>query len=366
MYFRIRRLEQAWNRLFIRLLGRVMPAAPTVNPDWAERPHRVLYLRHDKIGDMIVSTSLIDAIAQSHPTITLDVLASPANASVLEGNPNVSSVIVWDKARPSGYARLMRQLRSARYDAVVDCMVLAPSTTTLLLMLASGARHRIGIGGRINDYALTVRVPPAKSAHHHIDRSAVLATAFGVDLDEVDWQPKIHFSDGELRHANVTWNTDDAAARGAATKRLLLNVSAGPSKQRWPDSRFVALIHQLRENMPEVAVLVIGDPGDSTRAIRIAKSGRARYVATPKLRDALALVATADFVVSPDTGIAHAASACRKPAVILFGKGTEVLWGRYRVPGRNVVSDGKGLATLPLEPVIDAVDELLEIPVSAY
>src|SRR4026208_851949 len=152
MYFRIKRLEQAWNRLFIRILGRLMPAAPTENPDWAKGPHRVLYLRYDKIGDMIVSTSLIDAIAQSHPTITLDVLASPANASVLDGNPNVSSVIVWDKDRLSGYAQLMRQLRSARYDAVVDCMVLAPSTTTLLLMLASGARHRIGVGGRINDY----------------------------------------------------------------------------------------------------------------------------------------------------------------------------------------------------------------------
>jgi ADP-heptose:LPS heptosyltransferase len=89
-------------------------------------------------------------------------------------------------------------------------------------------------------------------------------------------------------------------------------------------------------------------------------------MATPKLRSALALVATADLVVTPDTSIAHAASACRKPAVILFEKGKEVLWGRYRVPGRNVVSDDKSLATLPLEPVIDAVDELLEISVSTY
>ncbi len=97
MYFRLKRLERGWNRLFIRMLGRLMPAAPTKEPNWAARPHRVLYLRHDKIGDMIISTSLIDAIAQSHPTITLDVLASPVNAPVLEGNPNVSSVIVWDK-----------------------------------------------------------------------------------------------------------------------------------------------------------------------------------------------------------------------------------------------------------------------------
>jgi len=179
MYLRLKRLEQAWNRLFIRSLGLMMSAPPAEPPDWDARPYRVLYLRHDKIGDMILSTSLINAIAQSHSTITLDVLASPANAPVLRENPHVSSVIVWDKARPMTYARLWRELRRRRYDAVVDCMVLAASTTTLLLMQVTGARYRIGVGGRINDYALTVRVPGSSSAAHHIEHSAVLVTAFG-------------------------------------------------------------------------------------------------------------------------------------------------------------------------------------------
>src|SRR5947199_10763739 len=98
MYFRLKRLEQSWNRLFIRVLGRLMPAAPSEKPDWGARPHRVLYLRHDKIGDMIVSTSLIAAIAQSHPTITLDVLASPMKAPVVQCSPSVVDVIVCDPA----------------------------------------------------------------------------------------------------------------------------------------------------------------------------------------------------------------------------------------------------------------------------
>src|SRR6266849_2422544 len=128
MYFRLKKLEQAWNRLFIRVLGRLMPAAPSEKPDWGARPHRVFYLRHDKIGDMIVSTSLIDAIAKSHPTITLDVLASPANAPVLDGNPHVASIIIWEKTRVARYPQLWRELRSRHYDAVIDSMVLSPST----------------------------------------------------------------------------------------------------------------------------------------------------------------------------------------------------------------------------------------------
>ena len=359
MYFRIKRLEQAWNRFFIRTLGKLMPAAPLESPDWASRPHRVLYLRHDKIGDMILSTSLIDAIAKSHPTITLDVLASPSNAPVLAGNPHVSSIIFWEKMRLSGYPRLWRELRSRHYDAVVDCMVLSPSTTTLLLMLASGARHRIGIGGRINDYALTIRVPPAQSPVHHIDHSAVLVKAFGVNPDEVDWRPKIYFRDDELAWADQVWEASSAVVDRTSKRRLLLNISAGQSPRRWPNDRYIALIQHLKQKAPELDVLVIAAPWDSERAIEIALAGGATYVPTAKVRDALALVAAADLVVTPDTGIAHAASACRKPAVVLIEKEKEALWGRYGIPGRHVVNEGKTLATLPLEPVIAAVDELI-------
>ena len=353
MYFRLKKLEQAWNRLFIRVLGRLMPAAPSEKPDWEARPHRVLYLRHDKIGDMIVSTSLIDAIAKSHPTITLDVLASPANAPVLEGNPNVASVIVWDKAQPAGYSRLFRELRRARYDAVIDCMILAPSTTTLLLMLASGARHRIGIGGRINDYALTVRVPPAISATHHIEHSAVLATAFGVNLSDVDWRPRIYLSENEKCRAEEHWDAGSA-------RRILINISAGRPMRRWPDQNFVAVLHHLRRTAPDADAIVISAPNESDRALEIVASGEGRYARTKTLREALALVATTDLLITPDTSIVHSASAFGTPGVILFEKEKEKLWGGYQIPGRNVINDDTTLATLPVEPVLAAVDDVLQ------
>lgn len=359
MYFRIPRLEQAWNRFFIRTLRRLMPAAPAENPDWGAKPHRVLYLRYDKIGDMILSTSLINAIAASHPTITLDVLASPANASVLIGNPSVSDVRIWDKSKPLKYARLVRELRRARYDAVIDCMILAPSTTTLLLMLASGARHRIGVGGGINDFALTVRIPASTTAVHHIEHSAVLATAFGVKLDSVDWKPKLSLSSAEIEQAERTWASNDPAAPGERAKRLLVNVSAGRPMRQWPEQRFIELLNHVRQSATKLNVLLICAPADTLRAERIANQSGVTRAPTARLREALALVETADIVFTPDTSIGHAASACGKPAVILFEHGNERLWGGYRIGGRNVVSDDMTLATLPLEPVIEAVDELI-------
>ena len=360
MYFRIPRLEQAWNRFFIRALRRLMPAAPAENPDWAAKPHRVLYLRYDKIGDMILSTSLIDAIAASHPTITLDVLASPANAPVLIGNPSVAAVRIWDKSKPLKYARLVRELRKARYDAVIDCMILAPSTTTLLLMLSSGARHRIGVGGRINDFALTLRVSPSLTAVHHIEHSAVLATAFGVKLESVDWRPKLALAGAELEDGHQLWMAHESGTLPGRARRLLVNVSTGQAGEReWPEERFVKLLQHVRVTAPHLNVLLICAPSDSDRAARIVQQSGVVRAPTPGLRDALALVATGDMVFTPDTSIAHAASACGKPAVILFERDKDRLWGGYRIGGRSVVSADMTLATLPLEPVIGAVDELI-------
>ncbi|MEP6904818.1 MAG: glycosyltransferase family 9 protein [Gemmatimonadales bacterium] len=334
-----------------------MPPAPAENPDWAAKPYRVLYLRYDKIGDMILSTSLINAIAASHPTITLDVLASPANAPVLTGNPSVNSVLIWDKSKPSKYAQLVRELRREGYDAVIDCMILAPSTTTLLLMLASGARHRIGVGGGINDFALTLKVPASKTAVHHIEHAAVLATAFGVKTESVDWKPRLSLSSAEVERAEQVWKAQDSESR--RRRRLVINISAGRPARRWPDERFIELLAHVRSSATRLNILLICAPADVERAERIAEESGVPRAPTPALRDALALVETTDMVVTPDTSIAHAASACGKPAVILFERGSERLWGGYGIGGRNVVSAEMSLATLPVEPVIDAVDELI-------
>ncbi|MGH7622222.1 MAG: glycosyltransferase family 9 protein, partial [Gemmatimonadaceae bacterium] len=198
---RLKRLELWWRRLWIRLLVRVMRRPLGGAPDWS-RPVRVLFLRHDRAGDMILSTGVLRAIAQSHPTITLDVLASPANSAILAGADYVGDVIVFDKRRLATYLPTMRRLRRARYDAVVDCMVTAPSVTTLLLTAASRAPHRVGIADRGNDTAFTLTVPAnTRPRAHMVDLLAALATAFGVDPQAVDRRPAIALSADERARA---------------------------------------------------------------------------------------------------------------------------------------------------------------------
>jgi ADP-heptose:LPS heptosyltransferase len=346
---RLKRLELWWRRVWIRLLVSLMRRPGDERPDWGSRPMRVLFLRHDRAGDMILSTGIMRGIASSYPTVTLDVLASPINAGLVEGAEYIGDIIVFDKKKLASYLPTALRLRRARYDAVIDCMVTAPSVTTLLLILASGARYRVGIAGRGNDAAFNVTVPgDAPPGTHMVDRLAALARAFDVDLDAEQRHPELTITAAERDAANAAWGPPESL-------RVLVNISAGHIERRWPDDRYVAVMRHVRAHAPTAAVLVIAAPDEAERATRIARDGGGVYVKTRTIRDAMALVATAEFVFTPDTSIAHAASAFRRPAVAIYGRGSKAAWALYGTIGESVEHTDK-LPGLGLERVLAAMD----------
>lgn len=351
---RLKNLERGWRKFWITLLTRLLDAP--VNeplPNWDAGPVRVLFLRHDRIGDMIVSTGILRAIGHSHPAVLLDVLASPANAPVLAAESCIRSVVVFDKQRPLSYLAASRRLRRARYDVVIDCMVTAPSLTTLLLMLVSGARHRVGIAGRGLESILTVSVPPRDGDGHMVDQLATLAIPFGVDVEHTDVHPRIELTDRERAQGRAAWE----AAGDAPQFRFLVNVSSGTPTRRWPDDHFVAAIEHVRKLNPSMRVVVIGGPLEKERAMAIASRADARYVATNGVREAFALVAAADVVFTPDTSIGHAASAFRKPVVVMFVRGAAARWAPYHTAARVIECADDTLENLPLAPVLAALGE---------
>src|SRR3954454_5742059 len=114
----LKQLERWWRRLWIRARTRLMRRNGAVEPpNWAARPHRVLFLRHDRAGDMILSTGVMRAIAASHPTITMDVLASPANAAIIDQAPYIDNIVVVDRKRLRSFVPTFRRLRRSGYDA---------------------------------------------------------------------------------------------------------------------------------------------------------------------------------------------------------------------------------------------------------
>ena len=335
---RLKALERLWKRIATSTIAAFMPqGARGERPDWRERPYRVLFLRHDRLGDMILSTGILRAIAESHPTIQLDVLASPINAPILRHEPYVNDIVIFDRKAPLSFPAAFIDLRNRRYDAVIDCMVTAPSLTTLLLMVATGARYRIGVKALGNDFAYTLPVPARESAEHIVDKLGALVTAFGLQPTAVDLRPRVRLTAQELERGDRIWRgeTDDRAPMG---KKVLVNVSAGRSHHAWPDGRFVAVIRAVRERIKNAEIIVVSSPAERGRAAQIAAEGGARLVEDSGIRDAMSIVAHADVVFTPDTSISHVCSALGKTAVVLHPRGNAAIWGPYKTDGRSVDS----------------------------
>ena len=62
-----------------------------------ERPRRIVLVQLDHLGDAVLSTPLIAELRAAYPGATIDVLASPSNHEVFEGDPNVNRVHVAER-----------------------------------------------------------------------------------------------------------------------------------------------------------------------------------------------------------------------------------------------------------------------------
>jgi heptosyltransferase-1 len=268
-------------------------------------------------------------------------------------------VQLFDRRDRSSYLRVLRSLRRERYDAVVDDLGAAgaASLTRTLIMLATGAPHRIGVAGQENDYIYTIAVPPGPPGHT-IETSAVVARAFGVEPRWTEWRPSVELSEGERATADAAWQrvADESGTEHA--RRLLVNVSATHAIRRWPDERFVALLRDARTRHPDLAVAVIGTPPERQRIEAIAREARVSVVHTASVRQAIALVAEADVVLTPDTSITHAATAFEIPVVVML-RPSMARFLPWRTPHRAVWVESESFSALPVEPVAEALDALL-------
>src|SRR5207237_900305 len=122
--------------------------------------NRLLVVDLADIGDLIMTTPALAALRESYPAARLDLLTTAHAAPIVEGTGLVDNVILVNKVafdspldllRPRnliGAWQLARQLRTARYDAV---LIFRHLTTTFgalkhaALAFATNAPHRIGL-----------------------------------------------------------------------------------------------------------------------------------------------------------------------------------------------------------------------------
>lgn len=353
-------IERVWRRNWMAAIGALSSGERVATlPAPGTRGLRVLFMRAQGIGDLILATGVLRAIAESRDALALDVLTTSAAAPVLDGNPHVRHVHLLQRTSRR-YLELARTVRRARYDVIVDGKITrgASFVRSPLLAMIARASYRVGVGGGNHALVYNVCVPRFdRTSTHMVEGSALLAIPFGARTAAASPRPELFLSGEERRWAENAWRRA-ASERGTHGRRWLVNLSVGKAPRRWPTDRWIALLRHLRAQRPHDTIAVIGVASEWSDVQRAAHEGAACPVPAPRLRDAFALVGTSERVLTSDTSITHAASAFRIPIVVMLERGLDQ-WAPWNTPCEIAYWTGSTVSALSVDDAVGALDRFL-------
>jgi len=321
------------------------PAADRAGPIDLGRAHRILAVRPDNLGDVLLLTPALRALrAAAPPRARLDLLATPAGAAVgplLDSVDEVVEVpsVSWQDADgktfdPGAQLVLIRRLAAGRYDLAVIFTSYSQSPWPAAFVCAcAGIPVRAGASREFGGSLLTHWTDAVPEGLHQADRALALLSRFGVPTDQVDRRLALRLPPDA---GTATRRRLGAFPPGAPYAVLLPGATC--ASRRYPAHRFAAVAELLAD--AGLWVVVAGTareaelveqvragadraptgPGDpSSGSAATLGVGLAGALTVPELA---ALLRDAAVVVTNNSGGAHLADAVRAPVVVLFA-GTE-------------------------------------------
>lgn len=296
-----------------------------VMPDPKSGVHRVLVTRMKFIGDIVLSTAIVQDLRQALPEAYIAYLGDSNAVSLLEGNPCLDEIIPYDFSRPAlaEQVRVAALLRRRRFDVVLD---LFGNPRSALLSYLSGAPVRVGLDRPGRGRLYTVRVSDDGKPKTAISFHRQFLHAIGIPSGTA--MPALYLKESERRDVR------DAMIASICTTDngplVVFHVGATwPSKQ-WGEERFAELAVILRRTV-NATIVVTGGPSDTRTVEAVARE--AGTVVHPfdsmPLRKLASLLAVSDVVVANDGGPMHIAAAVGTPTVGIFGPGQEDIWFPY-------------------------------------
>jgi len=283
---------------------------------------RILVVAPNWIGDALMSQPLLARLRAQRPDTRIDVLAPEWVAPVYRRMPEVDDVIgarlEHGVLQLRSRWRLGRTLKARAYQRAI---VLPNSWKSALVPFFAGIPSRSGYVGESRYGLLNLLY---RRAGEDAQREP-MAMHYARLSEPPGTEPSKSFTEPRLR-------VDAAAARATAARFgfaprgntiLCPGAEYGPAK-RWPAGHFGALAATLASRGERVWLLgSTGDTATCDEVVRAAGEPATGAVASlagrTTLDEAIDLVASADCVVTNDSGLMHVAAALTRPLVALFG-----------------------------------------------
>jgi ADP-heptose:LPS heptosyltransferase len=333
------------------------------------RARRVLAVRLDNLGDVLLMTPALRAIRRALPGARLALWTSPVGADVALLDPDVDEIIATEvpwvdpwRALPDCSARerdTIDHLRAGRFDAafIFTSFRQSPLPAAYACYLAD-IPMRIAATTDGAGSLLTTRHRPPDRVMHEVERALDLVGAVGIAAPE---------SLDLVLEPSASARAEGRRLRDTAgsARAVVIHPGCSMPARTYPLARFAQVAELLAQD--DVAVFVTGGPTEVDTVAdllsRVAPGPRERCIGAAGLPFELfcGLVAAADAVVTNNTGPMHVAAALKTPVVALFAlTNPPEQWRPWRATHRLLNRDVP--CRLCYSRVCPTAQECLEVP----
>jgi heptosyltransferase-3 len=303
------------------------------------RTLRILVVRPDRIGDVILSTPVFEVIKRHYPNSKLTVMVQAQVAPLLEGLASVDEIMIFDPdGKHAGFRGFFRLLRDVRVKRFRIAVVLQSTFRVALAVLLGRVRYRVGPLSRLHSFLFFnrgVRQRRSQVEMHEADYNLQLLRKLGIRVGARNVPTAVYVSDEEREKARKFltaggWNGEESL--------IAVHPGMGGSALNWPETHYLDLLRALvREGR---RVVLTGGPSEAELLNRVAEAlGPLKdkvivYIAGKQAGiGALAgIFSWAAVVVAPSTGPLHVAVALKKPVVTFYPPirvQSAIRWGPY-------------------------------------
>jgi heptosyltransferase-3 len=277
---------------------------------------RVLIINVTRIGDTLLATPAIRAIARFFPNAMLTVLGHPKRVEVLENIAYIARVGGIDKR-----AALLRGWRDVLLGAEYDWAFVWRNDEPLVRYALRKARHVVAHrqqNERINAKLFAAVDRIADNRIHAVAWSLSLPQAVGIAAD--GYQLDYFVTAAESAAARQRLTADFPGATGPFIGMQVASF-ATKSYRDWPIEHFIELARRIARANSGARFVLYGAAGDRERIAALTSTlpGKAMsYAGEFSLRQTVAMMACTDLYVGVDTGPTHLFGALQKPMVVLY------------------------------------------------
>ncbi len=286
-------------------------------------------VRTDRVGDVVLSTPVLEALKSHFPESSLSMMVSSYAADVVKSNPHLDDVIV-DRPESGfgGFFMLVKELRRKRFEVGI---LLRPTFRLAFMLFLAGVKYRIGTGYRLYQLLFNRRVYEHRKVNlrHEAEYNLSLLRPLGIATRGI--APRIYLSPEEEQFAQRIFDEFGIVARDTV---IAMHAGSGDSSLNLPPKRFAEAGDQLVEKL--AAKLILTGTEEERGLVELVKRKMVRpsfdLVGGTSLRQLAAVLKRCDAMVSNSTGPMHLASAVGTPTVAIFCPiftAGPIRWGPY-------------------------------------